>query len=177
MSSGASSGSSGTSEGGGTSSGVQDGSSDGLAMGSDAMDGSTVVGVDGSPTDAPAMNCPNVRGTYTVAIVQGAGGGCSNLNPAAPQCIRQGTQGSCSIELLSNPSGGVPAAVNGSGVLQSNGSLGNASLQLGDQNRSGCTATWDPVASTFTVDCGGMDSSQSCVVALARTGVVATNCN
>jgi hypothetical protein len=135
------------------------------------MEGST-VGADG-----PVMNCPDVRGTYTVAIVQGAAGGCSDLDVTAPQCIRQGTQGLCGIEFHSNPSGGVPPAVNGSALLEAGGSLTNASLQLGNQNRSGCTATWDAVTHTFTIDCGGVDSSQSCVVTLTRTSLLATNCN
>jgi hypothetical protein len=155
--------------------GTSPGGSGGPASSSGVTDGSGPRA--DSPTDGPTMACPDVRGTYTVTILQGAGSGCSDLNAGAPQCIREGTQGLCGIEFRSNPSGGVSPAVTGSALLQPNGSLGNAQLTLGTQDRSGCTAKWASASSTLTIDCGGMDSSQSCVVALVRNGAAGVVCN
>jgi hypothetical protein len=39
-------------------------------------------------------------------------------------------------------------------------------LREGTANRTGCTGTWN--AGTMTVDCGGTNTSQSCVVDLVR---------
>jgi hypothetical protein len=128
---------------------------------SDAMDDS-----------APGAACPDVRGDYSIAIIEGQG--CTTLNASARQCIRQGPPGgprTCDIRFLSTVPAGF-AAINGSASLQNDGSFAAAALQEGALNRTGCTGTWDPATSTMTVDCGGTGSSQSCVLAVQRSGAV-----
>lgn len=142
--------------------GVQEGGSDGVAP-RDGM----------ASSDGPAMPCPDVRGSYTIAIAPGSTG-CGNLNVAAPECIRQPT---CDIELRSNVSGGGPAGITGTAPLQNDGVFDSASLTEGTAMRSGCTGSWNASTSTLTVDCGGQGTSQSCVVELVRTGPVGLVCN
>jgi hypothetical protein len=129
--------------------------------GAQASDGG-IVGA-----DAPPPPCPYVGGAYAVTLVEAAG--CADLNPAAPQCIRQDRQAGCGITFVSQGLATVGAAINGDPTLQNDGSFGDGSLKEGTVNRGGCTGTWDATRSTMTVDCGGTGSSQSCVVALKRT--------
>jgi len=132
------------------------GANDGAPSAQDASDAST---------DAPAAPCPDVRGSYAVTVVQALG--CGLVSASAPQCIRQMA---CGITFRSMVSGGGAPAVNGDASLQSDGSFANAALTEGLVNRSGCTGAWDRTTSTMTVACGGTGSSQSCVLALKRTG-------
>jgi len=74
----------------------------------------------------------------------------------------------CAFQLVS--AGGTGAAVNGVVILQSDGSFSNAALTLGTAQRTGCTGQWDAANQTLTMDCGGMGSSQSCIVTITRTG-------
>jgi hypothetical protein len=136
---------------------VQDASADGTPSSQDASDAS----------DAPIAPCPDLRGTYSVTVVDGQG--CGTLNASAPQCIRQAQSG-CGITFRSNVSGGSVPAITGDASLQNDGSFVGAALTEGTDNRTGCTGTWDSTMSALTVDCGGTGSSQSCVVTLQRTG-------
>jgi hypothetical protein len=131
------------------------------------QDGSdAAIDVAGDATgDSPNAVCPNVRGAYSIAVVDGQG--CGDLNPSAPQCIRQGALGVCDITFVSRAPSGVPA-INGDPALQSNGSFAGGALTEGTVNRTGCTGSWNAPTSTMTVDCGGTGSSQSCVVAMQR---------
>jgi hypothetical protein len=141
---------------------------------SGAMDGSTsdLAGADlatSAPIDLAGVDfgpCPYVFGTYSVSMM---GQGCSDLNPNAPQCIK-GTNTACTAHFVSVPASG-PGAVNGAAMLMMDGSFSGAMLIFGTQQRSGCVGTWDSSTSTMTVDCGGMGSSQSCVVTLTRTSL------
>jgi hypothetical protein len=120
----------------------------------------------GAMTDAPPPPCPDVTGAYSIVVIDGAG--CGDLNALAPECIR-GAAASCNVELRSQVSGGGPAAINGNASIQNDGSFSGAALTEGTGNRTGCVGSWDATTSTMTVDCGGMASTQSCVVALTRT--------
>ena len=135
----------------------------------DGMSATDLAGADlgASATDLAGVDlgpCPNVFGTYSVSIM---GQGCSDLNASAPQCIK-GTSTVCAAHFVSVPASG-PGAVNGQASLMSDGSFANAMLLFGSVQRSGCVGTWDPATSTMTADCGGIGSSQSCVVTLTRT--------
>jgi len=103
------------------------------------------------------------RGGYSIAS---SGAGCGDLSTTASQCIQQV---GCSASFISNPAGS-ERALNGTTTLGSDGSFTNGSITEGTASRTGCTGTWDASAQTLTVDCGGMGSSQSCVVTLTRTG-------
>jgi hypothetical protein len=90
-----------------------------------------------------------------------------DLDPSAPQCIRQDQQ--CGITFVSQGQSNA-AGINGDPTLTNDGSFDGAALKEGTFDRTGCTGTWNALASTMTVDCGGTGSSQACVVALTRTG-------
>jgi hypothetical protein len=172
---------SGAAEGGGSvdAAGAEGGGGDAGAPrdgGGGTADGATDAPATQDASDA-GMPCPAVRGTYMVTLVTGAAGGtgCGDLDPSAAQCIRQPV-GSCTIDFISNVSGGGPPAINGSAMLGADGAFGMATLTEGTVDRTGCTGLWNPVTSTMTIDCGGVGSSQSCVAKLARTGV-AVVCN
>ncbi len=135
-------------------SGAADGSSTAEGGGGDAApprDGGG--GTADGPADAPATQdasgdgppCPDVRGTYAVTVVTGVAGGtgCGDLNTMAPQCIRQ-QSGTCSIEFISNVSGGGPAAIAGSAMLGADGAFTAASLTEGLVDRTGCTGIGTP---------------------------------
>jgi hypothetical protein len=147
------------------------GGSDGASStgdGGDASDAGRVT--PDAMVDATGAPCPDVRGGYSIAFVQVQG--CGTLNATAPQCIRQGMQGGCGINFRSVVPAGF-AAINGNASLQSDGSFANAALiEGGGASRTGCTGSWDAATSTMTVDCGGSGSTQSCIVALTRTGTV-----
>jgi uncharacterized protein YjbI with pentapeptide repeats len=112
--------------------------------------------------------CPNLVGSYSLSAT---GQGCGDLNVNAPQCILD-VSSSCVAEFRSTAAGQLGAIV-GTAMLQPDGSFSGADLQLGTVNRTGCTGTWDTSTSTLVVDCGGVGTSQSCIVTLTRT---ATSC-
>lgn len=132
--------------------------------------GSTTDGmVDGAATgDGPEARCPDVQGGYAATVSEGQGCGDLSLYYSTSPCIRQGP--ACVITFQSSTllADGGPATINGSAVLSADGTFANANLILGTQERTGCSGAWDPSTSTMTVDCGGMDASQSCVLALRR---------
>jgi hypothetical protein len=172
---GGSDGTSGSSSGGdgggkgdgasGSSGGTDSGKTDGAGSSSGGVDASGDGPVDATD-DVVIVGCPDVRGAYSITVVEGTG--CGNLNPAARQCIRQAITAPCDILFVSKPQTGV-AAINGDPTLQADGSFTFGALTEGTVNRTGCTGTWDAATSTMTVDCGGTGSSQACVVALTRT--------
>jgi hypothetical protein len=154
--------------------GGDDASGTDSALGTDgADDGAGNDGTSSQPdgsdaaSDVAAPPCPDVSGAYSIAPVEAQG--CKDLNLTAPQCIRQGQQGPCDISFQSNPSGGAVPAINGDPTLQGDGSFTGGALTEGTQNRTGCTGSWNAMTSTMTVDCGGTNSMQACVVTLVRT--------
>lgn len=143
---------------GGSDAGVGD-----LSTGNDLASTDATSAIDLSSADAGP--CPDVFGAYTVSV---SGQGCGDLNASAPQCIA-GTGTACVAHFISAPPTGT-GAVNGQAMLQMDGSFSGAALIFGTVQRSGCVGTWNAATSTLTADCGGMGSSQSCVVTLTRTG-------
>ncbi|MGH7436369.1 MAG: hypothetical protein ACRENE_11910, partial [Polyangiaceae bacterium] len=170
-SSGASS-SGATSSDGAASSGGGDGaaSGDGTAAG----DGSSADSGTGM-TDGPLPACPNVAGSYTIALTQATG--CTGVGVTATQCIR--SNGGCSFELRSNATNGGTPGIDGSFTLSSSGTFDGATLTegTGTQARTGCTGSWSPSTMTMTVDCGGTGTTQSCVVTLLRSSTTSNACN
>lgn len=123
------------------------------------MDSGSEAAVDAGP-------CPDISGGY--GQIATTGQGCGDINTNAPECIMLAQQ-LCAFQLVSATSG-VKPAVNGVVDLQSDGSFSGAALQEGTVQRSGCTGQWSAANQTLTLDCGGMGSSQSCVVTMKRTG-------
>jgi hypothetical protein len=138
-----------------TSGTAEDGGADPLGASSDLANGPDQAGP-----------CPAVLGSYSVTP---SGQGCGDLNASAPQCI-QATNMTCVAHFVSAPPGGT-GAINGAASLKQDGSFDSAALLFGTVQRTGCTGTWNAATSTMTVDCGGMGSSQSCVVTLVRTSM------
>jgi len=167
-------GGSGSTIGNGTDGGgIDSGASDSAARadtstGNDSGRGSDSASDSSAPDtalpDGPAPPCPDVAGAYSVMA---AGQGCGDLSTSAAQCI---TQTSCHLMLVSGTAGGGAAAVNGLTQLDMSGAFMGAALQFGTVQRTGCTGQWDPIMQALTVDCGGMGTSQSCIVTLTRTG-------
>ncbi len=114
-------------------------------------------------TQSTGGNCPNLVGSYSITET---GAGCGNLNVNAPECI--GNVVSSCVAQFSSTMGAQLGAIVGSANLLADGSFSGAALQLGTNNRTGCTGTWDAGTGTLIVDCGGMGTSQSCVVTLTR---------
>lgn len=110
--------------------------------------------------------CPDISGAF--GMIQTNGLGCGDLNPTAPECVMLAQQ-ICAFQLESSTSGVLPA-VNGSVILDSSGAFSNAALMFGTSQRTGCVGQWDAASQTLTLDCGGMGSTQSCVVTMVRTG-------
>jgi hypothetical protein len=129
--------------------------------------GSSSGGPD-APWDAP---CPDISGLYDQLAWSGAG--CGVDNAATTVCIT-GAQPLCAFELASAQGVSTPDAskltVSGFVELQSDGSFSVAALQFGSVPRTDCTGQWDAGGQTLTIECGGMDSDQSCVVTMTRSG-------
>jgi hypothetical protein len=99
-----------------------------------------------------------------------SGSGCGDLATSALQCIKE-SPGACAELLASSPTGATPGrGVDGILVTNMSGGFDNGALKLGSVARTGCTGTWDAQQGVLTIDCGGMGSTQSCVVTLTRTG-------
>jgi hypothetical protein len=95
---------------------------------------------------------------------QGCG---TTFSASAPECIKQTV---CTATFSSRTLDGGDTGISGTAFIKSDGSFTYAALKEGTVNRTGCTGTWDEGTGTLTVDCGGVDSGQSCVVTLTRTG-------
>jgi hypothetical protein len=120
----------------------------------------------------PAAACPDVTGSYAIAVPAPPMVGCGDVNPLAKQCITAAAK-ACDVLFVSASSTGAGTAINsvaGSPVtLDAAGDFPSASLNEGTAKRSGCTGSWNAATATMTVDCGGMDPMQGCVLALRRT--------
>ncbi len=137
----------------------------------DAPTAADVVAEGGAGGKDATAACPDARGSYSVVITYGAGNstGCGDLNPAAPQCIRQT---GCGIEFTSTGLNGKPA-INGSTDLTATGSFEKATLQEGTAVRNGCMGFWSVDAgAVMTIECGGAGTTQSCDVELTRKSSV-----
>jgi hypothetical protein len=118
------------------------------------------------PPDADA-GCPVEQGRYSMQL---SGTGCGNT-VAIPECIMQSA---CTITLSFTQSGG-SSGISGSVTIASDGSFTNATITEGTNNtRTGCTGSWSDTSTTATlvIDCGGVNTSQSCVATLTRTSAV-----
>jgi hypothetical protein len=90
------------------------------------------------------------------------------FSASAPECIKQTV---CTASFTTKATDAGDTGISGSGVfIKSDGSFMYAALKEGTANRTGCTGTWDQGTGTLTVDCGGVDSGQSCLLTLTRTG-------
>lgn len=152
--------------------------------GSSTADGSTPVegGRDASFLGDSALTldgndgggCPNALGAYAPLVATGMG--CGDFNSAAKQCILPvalGGSNACLLRFNSEQPATIPA-VNGPQLgadLKPDGTFGNATLRLGTIVRTGCVGSFDEVAQTMTVTCGGTGTSQSCTVTLVRSSV------
>jgi hypothetical protein len=162
-----------TSSSGSSGGGTADASNDGAATGDAVASDSGTGGGEAGTVDASGPNCPNVTGSYSITLTQS--GGCGTLGITASQCIRN--NGGCNYEMRSNAASGGNPAIAGSFTLSASGTFDNAALQEGNANRTGCTGSWNATTSTMTVDCGGTNTTQSCVVSLLRTSTTASGCN
>jgi hypothetical protein len=171
--------SSGTSSGAASSGGSTSSSGAGSSGASSSGSGSGGLSSSGgpgdasadAPTDAPAA-CPDLGGFYSITPVQGLGCG-SGFNASASECIHQQACDISIIVMVTPPDGGFNIGITGLATLASDGSFTSAALREGTLNRTGCTGTWDSGSGTLTVDCGGVDSGQACLVTLTRTSSIA----
>jgi hypothetical protein len=157
------------------------------ADGSSTADGSTPVdgGRDASFLGDSALTldgndgggCPNSLGGYAPLVATGMG--CGDFNALAKECILPVTSGgsstanACLIRFNSEQPATIPA-VNGPQLgadLKPDGTFDNATLRLGTIVRTGCVGSFDEVAQTMTVTCGGTGTSQSCTITLVRSSV------
>lgn len=130
--------------------------------GNDSSVGDSGNGNDSSPGADSGFPCPDESGAYTVML---SGQGCGDTNASAPECIKQQACVITMVSLVPNGKG----ALNGTTPIANDGSFMNAAIKEGTANRTGCVATWDDVKSTLTVDCGGVNTTQSCRAVLVRT--------
>jgi hypothetical protein len=107
--------------------------------------------------------CPDITGGYDPIMTTGAG--CGDLDTTASECITAAGATGCDFQLASNP-GDTGTAVTGTITLAMDGSFSGAALTFGTAGRSGCTGQWDAGSQTLTLDCGGVGSSQSCIVTM-----------
>jgi hypothetical protein len=177
----------GTGEGGATGDSASNSETGSSTDGSSNVDSSTPVeaGRDASFLGDSALTldgndgggCPNTLGGYAPLVATGMG--CGDFNSAAKQCVLpvisggSGTSNACLIRFNSEQPATIPA-VNGPQLgadLKPDGTFDNATLRLGTNVRTGCVGSFDEVAQTMTVTCGGTGTSQSCTVTLVRSSV------
>jgi hypothetical protein len=143
--------------GGAAGTGLDDGGPD-ASDGAASNDGTTTDAV-ANPDGGPA--CPTESGQYSIQL---SGAGCGDTSTSPLECI---TQNQCNIQLDFN--GGNGKALKGQTPIQSDGSFASAAIEEGSLSRTGCTGTWTQATHTLVVDCGGTNTSQSCVATLVRT--------
>ncbi|WP_205287559.1 hypothetical protein, partial [Escherichia coli] len=142
--------------------------------GSDSASGDSGNGNDSATNDSgngndsgggpDAAACPDESGAYTVML---SGQGCGDANANTSQCIKQM---SCDITFSSvAPNPNSKTALNGMAAIAIDGSFMNAAIKEGTVNRTGCVGVWDGTKQTLTIDCGGVNTSQSCRAVLTRT--------
>jgi hypothetical protein len=140
-----------------------DGGTDGGA------DTSTTDGGDAAPVDSSAdvnngdgAACPDEHGKYAVTFT---GQGCGTISNSAPICV---SETSCTITLATTGTG--PNELSGMTPIGGDGSFSNAAMNEGAMSRTGCVGTWNSGATTLTIDCGGVNTSQSCEAVLVLIG-------
>jgi hypothetical protein len=151
--------------GGAAGTGLDDGGNNGDGGG----DGSTTQN-DGSSnpdvimTPDTGTTCPVEAGKYSLVT---SGAGCGNTATTGFECI---TQTQCTIDLAYIGSGSSSMGLKDTTPIQlkSDGSFDNGAIQEGTANRSGCVGTWDQQTHTLIIDCGGVNTSQSCRATLVR---------
>jgi hypothetical protein len=128
-------------------------SSNDATSSSDAADAQTMdVAADAPP-------CPTEKGAYSLTL---SGQGCGSTSTNVQECINQT---GCTITIVS--SGPQVKGVDGTTPIQGDGSFTNASMNEGHTARTGCTGTWNN--GVLVVDCGGVNTSQSCIATLTQT--------
>ena len=146
--------------GGATGTGLTDG-------GNDASSGNDGSSSDASSTDSgnndSGMACPDESGRYSVTF---SGLGCGTIGMQASICI---TETNCSITIATGITSGGSNEVSGMTPIQNDGSFSGAAIKEGSMSRTGCTGSWDMGSSTLTIDCGGVNTNQSCEATLVRT--------
>ena len=110
-------------------------------------------------TGTPA--CPLESGKYSIEL---SGAGCGDTSNTVTECIQQQQ---CTIGI--DFSGGTGKGVKGQTAIKSDGSFDNAAMEEGSSTRTGCTGTWNQTTHTLVIDCGGVNTSQSCIATLVRT--------
>jgi hypothetical protein len=150
--------------GGASGTGLDDGgnNTDGGGDGSTTQnDSSTGTDATTNPDGGPA--CPTESGLYSLSL---SGAGCGDTATSGSECI---TQNQCTITLAYVSSGASGMGLKGTTPIQGDGSFGNGAIQEGSSQRNGCTGTWNQQTHTLVVDCGGTNTSQSCIATLVRT--------
>jgi hypothetical protein len=111
--------------------------------------------------------CVDEHGRYTMVMT---GAGCGPTATDVKECI---TETSCTITIMAQ-STQLNAGISGTTPIQNDGSFTGATIMEGTMMRSGCVGAWDSGTSTLTIDCGGMNTAQSCRATLVRTSL---SCN
>jgi hypothetical protein len=158
-----------TSTGGATTTGTSTGASTTTGPTGTTSSGITTVTTTTDTTSTtPPPPCPIINGLFKMTA---QGQGCGDLDLTAPQCIKE-TMNFCTILFVSKP-GTTGDGINGLAMVDMAGNFTGASLKEGSAMRTGCTGTYTTgFPTTMVVDCGGMGTSQSCVVTLTRTGLI-----
>jgi len=116
-----------------------------------------------TPTPDGGLACPVESGLYSLQL---SGAGCGDTATSGNECITQ-TQCTISIDFVSSGSNG--SGLKGSTPIKSDGSFDMAAIDEGSAKRTGCTGTWNQQTHTLVVDCGGVNTTQSCIATLVRT--------
>jgi hypothetical protein len=161
FSSGSSSGDSSVADSGG---GVDARADTGADVGADAAPrGDSGSGTTDAPPPLEARSCPSLQGLFRIV---GTTINCNAPKITAEECI---TERDCAIT-ITPLSGGATAAWGLTSTapipIDPSGDFVDAGIDEGTAMRSGCTGKVSKAG--LLVDCGGTDSSQSCVVTLQR---------
>lgn len=152
--------------GGADSTGLDGGSDSGGDSSGNDSGGDATMDAANNNDAADGAACPDESGSYTVTFT---GQGCGNVATSAPICIQES---SCTITLSTGAGGS--NEISGTTPIVADGSFTGAALNEGSMNRTGCVGSWDAGTSTLTIDCGLMNTTQSCRATLVRKGA---NCN
>jgi hypothetical protein len=151
--------------GGASGTGLDDGggNTDGGGDGTTQNDGGNNPDV--ITTNDGGQACPVESGMYSLSL---SGAGCGDTATSGSECIAQ-DQCSISMTYVGSGSSSMGLKTTSPLSLQTDGSFSGGAIQEGTSNRSGCTGTWNQQTHTVVVDCGGTNSSQSCIATLVRT--------
>lgn len=109
-----------------------------------------------------AAQCPDLFGTYDIKNREGTS--CGDLDKNAVQAI-QGNDTTCSAHFVSAPASGKPG-INGVAALDQDGGFADVTLQLGSNDHSPCSGTYNLQSQIMTVKCG--DPGDLCTILLTR---------